>query len=642
MQFRQDINGMRAIAVLAVVAFHFGFAALSGGFVGVDIFFVISGFLMTGIVVARHEAGTFSLPGFYLDRGRRIIPPLAVLVAVLLAGGTAWLLPQALLVLGKQAASAMLFVSNMLFWREAGYFDTDSETKWLLHTWSLSVEWQFYILYPLIVVPLLRIGGRRLLLAGLGVLFVASLLLSVRLSVTQPSAAFFLLPTRAWEMLAGGLVFLLPSLPSRIARAGQVAGLALIAVALFVARAEGWPGWLATVPVLGSALLIAADRRTSRVTGNPVVTWIGLRSYSIYLWHWPVAVLLVTNDRLADPRLALAGCAVSLLLGHGSYQWVERFGKRGGKRPHIHVATRWASLRSHAAIALLVVAVAIGGGALWAMRGLPMRFSPEVRALDQDIQPGGPFSKACFSVVRGVPEPCLVRVEPGKPTRAALTLIGDSHSEAAAGGVAAALARAVPGGGLAFNGYASCLPVLGAGSPDPENQCAAFNARFLEPQTRPRTTPLLLIGHWQGAIDRRSVSFDGTRTPATPEVLRRRIIESSCRLAKAGPTWILLPTPSFDRPVATAFQVNLARDPATPDIRQPLATYLGQNRQSRAILAEAAQRCGVRLLDPVPLLCSGGACFGTRDRRAVIRDEDHLTEYGSRFLIPLYARIWQR
>src|SRR5687768_15256036 len=203
--FRPDINGLRAIAVLAVLGFHFEIAGFGGGFIGVDIFFVISGYLMTAIILGRLERGTFSVAGFYLDRARRIVPALAVLLAATLVVGAFILLPDEYVLLARQAGSSALFVSNFLHWRETGYFDPGLDQKWLLHSWTLSLEWQFYLLYPLLLPVIVRFfppARRRLLLAAAALLSLASMLALARLA---PAAGFYLLPPRAWELLAGAI-----------------------------------------------------------------------------------------------------------------------------------------------------------------------------------------------------------------------------------------------------------------------------------------------------------------------------------------------------------------------------------------------------------------------------------------------------
>jgi peptidoglycan/LPS O-acetylase OafA/YrhL len=326
--FRYDINGLRAWAVLPVVLFHFGIPGFSGGFVGVDVFFVISGFLMTGIVVSALERDRFSLLDFYLSRAVRIVPALLALCAVLLAVGWFWLVSIEYRTLSLNVVSALTFVSNVQFWRGSGYFDTASHEKWLLHTWSLSVEWQFYLLLPLAAAFAWRWRRRAGVCALLAVVCVASLACSVYASGRWPAAAFYLLPSRAWELLVGGMVWLFTGrrqLPAALAGALEGVGLALIALA--VVRFDSglrWPGGFAIVPVLGAALVIAVSRQRSPFTGNSVAQWLGTRSYSLYLWHWPVAVLLVYSDRQHDPVSVASGIAAALLLGEASYQFVER------------------------------------------------------------------------------------------------------------------------------------------------------------------------------------------------------------------------------------------------------------------------------------------------------------------------------
>jgi Predicted acyltransferases len=235
--FRADINGLRAWAVISVVFYHFSLSGFGGGFVGVDVFFVISGFLMSGIIYNGLNKGEFSLVSFYLARARRIIPALGMLSLVLLIVGWFVLPPADYSKLGRHIASALGFFSNIQFWSEAGYFDTASHEKWLLHTWSLSVEWQFYMLLPLIMAGIWKVRpDKKLLVLILVALFAGSLYLSATLSVTDSSAAFYLLPMRAWEMLAGGLVFLVANklnYPAGLRRIVEFIGFSLIVYLYF-------------------------------------------------------------------------------------------------------------------------------------------------------------------------------------------------------------------------------------------------------------------------------------------------------------------------------------------------------------------------------------------------------------------------
>lgn len=324
MNFRYDINGLRAIAVIAVVLFHFNPAWVPGGFAGVDVFFVISGFLMTSIIFRGLENDNFNLFKFYVARANRIIPALAVLCLVLLVFGWFYLTPLDYRALGKHVASSMGFLSNIIYWRESGYFDAASHEKWLLHTWSLSVEWQFYIIYPIILVALKRFLSleslKRLIVVGtvLGFGF------SVVATIKWPNPAYYLLPTRAWEMMMGGVAFLYPwSLSENKKKLTELIGLALILASYaFVSSDIPWPGHFALMPVLGSYMMIVTNRQSSMATNNPVFQSLGKWSYSIYLWHWPVVVLGYYFD-VQD--WILYGLPLSVILGFISFKFVERF-----------------------------------------------------------------------------------------------------------------------------------------------------------------------------------------------------------------------------------------------------------------------------------------------------------------------------
>lgn len=326
MNFRQDINGLRAIAVLAVILFHFDPDWLPGGFAGVDVFFVISGYLMTSIIYRGLSNEQFRLLSFYVARGRRIIPALLVPCLVLLLAGWFTLLPPDYNSLGKHVAASVTFVSNMVYWKEASYFAAGAHEKWLLHTWSLSVEWQFYLIYPLCLMALKRLFGlkplRWILLAGV----VAGYALACYASSRSPDAAFFLLPTRAWEMMAGGLALLFPlTLAAAAARWLELAGVTLIATTYVLVGEENlWPGYLGILPVAGAVLVIAANRQSSLITNNRLFQWLGDISYSLYIWHWPVVVLLAYFGVLSDLPYQLAGIALSLACAQLSYQLVEQ------------------------------------------------------------------------------------------------------------------------------------------------------------------------------------------------------------------------------------------------------------------------------------------------------------------------------
>ena len=326
-EFRQDINGLRAWAVMAVVLYHFGVTGISGGFAGVDVFFVISGYLMCGIISSGIERGEFSVWRFYLARARRIFPALIVLCMVALVFGWFFLMPEEYKLLGKHARESLTFSSNLRYFEESGYFDVASQEKWLLHTWSLSVEWQFYLILPLVLMLVGKLlPGRRAITTVLGVFFVVSLGLCLWRTSVAPSEAFYMLQTRAWEMLAGALVFMFGhrGLPDGLRRALELAGFVLIlATIVLLDKQSIWPGWRAILPVAGAALVLLAARGHSVWTANLPAQWLGTRSYSIYLWHWPLVVALAYLELLSDPLWIAVAIAVSLLLGHLSYVLIE-------------------------------------------------------------------------------------------------------------------------------------------------------------------------------------------------------------------------------------------------------------------------------------------------------------------------------
>ncbi|MEZ8061808.1 MULTISPECIES: acyltransferase family protein [Vibrio] len=327
MNFRYDINGLRAIAVIAVVLFHFNPAWVPGGFAGVDVFFVISGFLMTGIIFKGLENNNFNLFKFYVARANRIIPALAVLCFVVLALGYLLLIQSdSFTKLANHVFSSILFFSNISYYLESGYFDADPKDKWLLHTWSLSVEWQFYILYPIVLVAFKRflsLGNlKRLIITGtiLGFLF------SVLGTMKWPVGAYYLLPTRAWEMMMGGVAFLYPwRLPENKKKLVELVGLALILASYsFVSSDIAWPGYFALLPVLGSYLMLVANQQSSFITNNIFFQNLGKWSYSIYLWHWPVVSFSYLYGLKITTQIAIVMFLLSVLLGWVSFVLFEK------------------------------------------------------------------------------------------------------------------------------------------------------------------------------------------------------------------------------------------------------------------------------------------------------------------------------
>lgn len=337
MKYRREIDGLRAVAVVPVILFHAGFPAFRGGFVGVDVFFVISGFLITIIIVDDVDLNRFSVVRFYERRARRILPALFVVMLACLPCAWQLLSPHDLVNFSQSLAAIALFASNVLFWGESGYFDTEAELKPLLHTWSLAVEEQFYLLYPLVLLVLLRCG-RKVAWPVIAAAAIASLWISTAQVQSHPSSAFYLLPSRAWELLLGCLAAAAArryGLPAADRAAGawmqaaSAIGLLVVVASVFLFdERTPFPGLNALVPTVATAtILLTASQSTAagRLLGSPLFVGVGLISYSVYLWHQPVFAF-VRHACLGQPSAATmaAACALVPALAMLSWHFVEQ------------------------------------------------------------------------------------------------------------------------------------------------------------------------------------------------------------------------------------------------------------------------------------------------------------------------------
>ena len=334
LNYRPEIDGLRAIAVLSVILFHAGIDQISGGFIGVDIFYVISGYLITKIIVHGLENGNFSFSYFYMRRIKRILPAAVFMVIFTVILGAAILTPDKYAELSKSAISSNLFVANFWFMNNSGYFDLSTQVSPLVHMWSLSVEEQFYLIFPLILFALysrFRMLGATLIIF---LMLLVSLSLSVVLSEKYPYFSFYMLVTRAWELGIGAGLAILPS-PSSSSRLYSsviaVAGLAAIVYGLlFFSEGPVYPGYLALFPTFGTALIIYASTSNENVV-KPILTtsglvFIGRISYSAYLWHWPIIVYyrIYVNERSFDAFEACMLVLTSILVGYLSWRYVEQ------------------------------------------------------------------------------------------------------------------------------------------------------------------------------------------------------------------------------------------------------------------------------------------------------------------------------
>ena len=345
MQYRREIDGLRSVAVLPVILFHAGFTVFSGGYVGVDVFFVISGFLITTILLGDLERGEFSILRFYERRARRILPALFTVMVVCVPFAWALMMPVELRGFGHSLAAVSLFISNVLFWQESGYFDTSAEEKPLLHTWSLAVEEQYYLLFPVMLFFLWK-AGRNPTLTVLCALSLISLAAAEWGARNAPTANFYLIPFRAWELFAGSICALLARDGAALKPNGVLGGLGLglIAVSVFLFDSTTpFPSLYALAPVVGTALVILYATPTTlpgRLLATRPMVGVGLISYSAYLWHQPLFAYARLALRETPPMALMSALALaSLVLAWISWRFIEQPFRR---RDRQWLARRWA------------------------------------------------------------------------------------------------------------------------------------------------------------------------------------------------------------------------------------------------------------------------------------------------------------
>jgi peptidoglycan/LPS O-acetylase OafA/YrhL len=644
--YRRDIEGLRALAVLSVIAYHAFSAVAPGGFVGVDVFFVISGFLITGIIVRERDAGAFSWGRFYLRRARRILPAfLAVTLTV--AALAAWIeLPQQLRTTGGVLGFSGLFTANLAFGRTPGYFDPVPQQSPLLHLWSLGVEEQFYLLWPALIAllwlkPLKR--ARPWLALVLAVLSLA--FAQKQLTAGAFSQAFFGLAPRVWEFLAGGL--LLFGVPSpnrrRLADLASGAGLVLIlgSVVLLNDRVP-FPGLAALPACLGAALLIWAGQgqspRPSALLESAPARAVGRISYSLYLWHWP---LLVLAREVAQRPLALYERALLMAIAGGlavlSWRFVEQPFRRG------ETVRPWRRLAPFVAAPIVVFAA---GAVLFFGQGLPGRLSPEARqAAAIETTDINPLRMTCFDHLGPLP-PTGCRFGAADTASDYDVLVwGDSHADAVTPGVVEwarrrglSVREATQGGCAPFTD--GRLPMF----PPVARDCRATTAEVVrEIAADPKLKLVVLAARWP--LYRDAPPFYDINSPRISASLRPQVNDLAPSLVSTLDTIasktkarvvIIGPVPELTviPPECEALRRHLHL-PETVCWRVPAGPPLARARPAEAEIRQAlAARPNTRAAFPSQDLCDAQTCVSALDGRLIYFDDDHLSASGARKLVP--------
>ncbi len=646
MKYRGEIDGLRAFAVVPVVLFHAGFSGVSGGYVGVDVFFVISGYLITTILMSELASGKFSVVNFYERRARRILPALFLVMALCIPVAWMWMLPQELDQFAKSVVAVSVYASNVLFWRSSGYFESAAELKPLLHTWSLAVEEQYYLFFPLMLAAAWRLGRRWIVLC-LALLALGSLWLAQQQSTHSPDAAYYLLPTRGWELLAGSLCAFY--YPSRWRRAqtlrfnewGGWAGMGMILSSVFVYdRQTPFPGIYAVLPVAGTALVVicaSGQTRIGRLLSMKGLVGLGLISYSTYLWHQP----LFAFARLRFPGTeggALLGtlAVLSFVLAYFSWKYVEvpfRDRQRFSR----------ATIFGYSAVAS--VAFIAFGWAAHGADGFPNRFDAQTLALIRTSDDGR--LPACQEVLESVTgQTCRIGADGVAPS---VALLGDSHAVRLTRSLSEELRRR----GLSAVVYsrAWCPPLMDVATDNPRKfpNCRAYRKNtFPEVLQNERIRVVMVTAEWPLYIrgqrgrehDLTYYSDAESRALGVEEnvkVVRRGLDRTLEALSVAGKKVVLMGTlPEYGENVPYLLAKNriFGEGPGLAGFEQSVPDYRARNQEFFEMMADLDRLHEVSVVDMEGLFCASGVCRFMDDQGVPLYfDDNHLTRSGADWVV---------
>ena len=639
--FRYDINGLRAYAVILVVLFHFGIIGFAAGFIGVDIFFVISGFLMTSIVIKSLDKGNFSLLKFYLARGIRIVPALFVVSTIVLILGWFLVLPTDYKALAKHTLSSINFFSNIVYWRESGYFDTDSHNKALLHTWSLSVEWQFYLVFPIIVALLYKIKKSRNFLLTFFILgTIISLILSIIITAKNPSAGFFLLPTRAWEMLAGGLIFFIPKEKVPYKKPLEFIGFFLIAISCYIFSTDTlWPSYNAILPVLGAFLILLAHQQNSIFTKGSVFQWLGNNSYSIYLWHWPIVFFLHYFYKNDDYIFITAGIILSIILGWLSYTYIEN--------PTRKKLSNLSIVKAYFLWFLSISILSLISIMIFKFDGVKNRFSNEINNISNTINDINPRRDECL----GKQDDSQLKKCTYGDGPLSLIVVGDSHASAMLNGVINALPNNTSLISFTISG---CPTVKNLKKTNmPEYSCGERVKDIINDiKTNYSTDIPILVINRANAIFQGEPENDKSNQPIryinTPSLvfdeeyyaqMRNAYVDTLKDLSASHKVYITRPTPEAKKEIpnlaAKIFKYHLP----TQDLTITWNEYYERSKQAWKAQDMAAQSTkNIQIIDLSREFCDNETCYFTQNNLPLFYDDDHMSWTASLKLAPIFKK----
>jgi peptidoglycan/LPS O-acetylase OafA/YrhL len=624
---RNDIDGLRALAIVPIVLFHAGLSQLAGGFIGVDIFFVISGYLITSIVVRDLEGGTFSIVGFYQRRVVRILPALVVVLAIVLVAGCLLLLPNEIRELGASGAAASGFGANFYFWNTTDYFNEAAELKPLLHMWSLGVEEQFYLLYPpFLYVAYRAVSVRQDPLRRLRWLFalivIGSFVFGLVLKSRLPDFVFYLLPSRAWELGLGGMVAIgaLPRVSSaRLRDAISVLGLAAIVAGLVVIdSSRDFPAPWALLPCLGTAALIGYGEGaiTSVLLSAAPLRWIGLISYSLYLWHWPIISFYRIRVGLElTIAQATALIAASVIAATGSYVFVERIFLARYRRVDPSQRRRIVAC-GVAAVLLAVLAGLVVMARAYDWHDYPPEVVRVVSYADYKSSDEKQYqfrNDTCFITKR--PELNVKACMTPSTTKPNIVVVGDSHAAQYWRAIALRFTEAEVLQATATG----CRPTLFAAGSKRCTDIVDFVFRDLASDKNARIDVVVLAGRWR--------DDDLLKLPPTIQWLRSRGIEVT----------VIGPTVEYE----SSFPQLLARSMLASDLARMADERVVERRHYDRLLGPLVRAAGARYISIHELECPHEECrLLAPDGGPLHFDYGHLTLSGARYLVERFPPLF--
>lgn len=624
--YRAEIDGLRAFAVTAIILYHAGFRLFSGGFVGVDIFFVISGYLITSIIRPELTSGQFRLARFYVRRARRILPALFSMVLFIIPFAWMWMKPRDMLGFSASVLAVLSFFSNFLFWQQSGYFDIEGELKPLLHTWSLAVEEQFYLLFPITLMVLWRFG-QKVTIAGIAAIGLASFALCEYASRTHPSLNFYWPLTRIWELAIGSLCSFVALKPNLIRdEALSFAGLAaaVLAVLTFDATTR-YPSIYALAPVIGTALILTSARGgtiVQRILSIKPAVAIGLISYSAYLWHNPIlSFLRIRSIFPPSVEMLSLACVVSLIAAYVSWRFVETpFRNASNDNVNRHEALLLIGF-----IGSLLLAFGVAG---YVTNGFPERFDNRVGTLEARVDINYGLDAACnrFAVPQ---EKCKYGIKPN------VLLWGDSF--------AMHLADAMKFNNIQFlqMTMTSCAPIKGIAltrymnSSDYKPQaCINFNNKVIDfLRSNYDFSTVVMASPFDYLIDRRAMIEDQDRAEFKGSAQRvMEDLEATIGILKKMNKDVIVvsPPPRADFDIgqclvkATMYGLNVH---ACDFYRKNWSEYTNIVYN---IIRHISRTTRVVWLDK--LICDNEVCHASEDGIFIYRDSGHLSREGSIFL----------